>query len=177
VAVLDRVLSAVLALVLVVAGPLLAVEILLAGLDRPPWLVPHDRWAATARTTAWSDGDVRLVLVGLVVAGLVLLVVESGRRRPQALALAARGAGVAVELDRRHLEHWLVAQVEQVEGVASAQAKIGSRTAVIGATAVGRDTGPVAARVREAVTGHLDGLGLDRMPRVRVKVEAGKAPR
>lgn len=173
--ILDRALSAALALALLAGGLVTAVELVLAGFDRSPWLIPYDRWLATARTTPWSDAGVRLFCAGLVVAGLSLLVVEGLRRRPDAFALAAQGSGVAAELDRRKLERWLVEQVEQVEGVVHAGAKVGARAAMVEVSSVGRDTAPVAVGVKEHAGRCLDQLGLDRPPRLRVKVRPPSA--
>lgn len=166
----DRVLSAVLGLALLVGGLVTAIEIVLAGLGRSPWLLPHDRWAEMARTTAWSDTDVRPIAAGLIAAGVVLLVVEAARRRPEALTLAAGGSGVVSELERQGVERWMVERVERVEGVSAAGVRIGSRSVVVEATSVGRDIATVDRGVREAAAGGLESLRLDRTPRLRVKV-------
>jgi len=166
----DRVLSAVLGLALMVGGLVTAIEIVLAGLGRSPWLLPHDRWAEIARTTTWSDTDVRPIAAGLIAAGVVLLVVEAARRRPEALTLAAGASGVVSELDRQGVERWMVQRVERVEGVSAAGVRIGSRSVVVEATSVGRDIATVDRGVREAAAGGLESLGLDRTPGLRVKV-------
>ena len=168
--ILDRVLSAVLGLALMVGGLVTAIEIVLAGLGRSPWLVPHDRWAEWARTTAWSDTDVRLIVAGLIAVGALLLVVQGVRRRPEALTLAAGDSGVVAELDRHGAERWMVERIERVEGVAGAGVRIGSRSAVVEATSVGRDTATVDRGVREAAASGFESLNLDRTPRLRVKV-------
>lgn len=169
-AVLDRVLSAVLAFALLVGGLLVAVEIVLAGLGRGPWFVAHDRWAASARTTPWSDADVRLALAGLVVLGVLLLVVAGARRRPEELPLVARGGGVVSTLDRRTVERWLVGQVEGVDGVSGAGVRIRHGSTSVEATSLGRDVGAVEPGVREVASSSLASLDLDRVPRVRVRV-------
>lgn len=169
-AVLDRVLSAVLGFTLLVGGLLAAVEIVLAGFGSGPWLVAHDRWVASARTTPWSDGDLRLVLGGLVVVGALLLVMAGARRRPEVLALAAGGGGVASTLDRRTVERWLVGRVEGVDGVSGAGVRIRHGSTSVEATSLGRDAGAVEPGVREVATRSLESLNLDRVPRLRVKV-------
>lgn len=170
--VVDRVLNAVLALALMAGGLVAAIEIILAGLGRSPWLVPHDRWAESLRTTLWSGTDVRPLFAGLIVAGALLVLLEGVRRRPQALALAAGPPGVVTELDRQGVERWLVRRIEGVEGVADAGARIKRRSAVVEATSVGRDTITVDRGVREVAAAALESLDLDRTPRVRVKVRA-----
>lgn len=172
--IVDRVVSAVLGLALLVGGLLVAIEIVLAGLNRSPWLLAHDRWIALARTTAWSEPDLRLTFAGLVVAGALLLVVELARRRPQVLPLAAQGPGVVTVLDRREVERWLVERVERVDGVAGAGVRVGSRSALVEATSVGRVTGEVEVGVRQVASDSLESLHLDRATRLRVKVRPRK---
>ncbi|CAN5232357.1 hypothetical protein BH24ACT1_BH24ACT1_07210 [soil metagenome] len=168
--IVDRVLSAVLALVLLAGGLVVAVEIVLAGLGRPAWLVPHDRWAASARTTPWSETDLRLVFAGMIAVGVLLLVVEGARRRPDALLLAGRGPRVVSELDRRGVERWLVERIEGVEGVVGAGVHVGAKSAVVEATSLARDTGTIDQGVRQVAVDALNSLGLDHPLRVRVKV-------
>lgn len=170
----DRLLSAVLALALMAVGLVAAVEIVVAGLGGSPWLVPHDRWAESARTTRWSDPGLRLAFAGLIAAGLALLALQVARRRPEALSLAAGGRGVVSEVDRRALERWLAERVEGVGGVAHARARIRARSAVVEAASVGRDTDPVEQGVRQMAAGSLESLQLDRTPRLRVKVRPRK---
>lgn len=168
----NRVLCAVLALSLVVGGLLAAAEVVLAGLGREPWLVPYERWERVLRTTPWSDGGVRLVLAGLVAAGVALLALEAVRRRPEELAMAPGPAAEAV-VDRRSAERWLAGRVHRVEGVVDASARLGRRTAVVRVGSVGRSTEGLEPRVREAVAGHLDELGLAKPLRVGVEVRPG----
>ena len=170
----DRILGAVLALALIVVGVVAAVEILVAGLGGSSWIVPHERWAESARTTRWSDADLRLAFAGLIAAGILLLVLQAVRRRPEALPLAAGGPDVASEVDRRGLEQWLAEQAEGVEGVAHARARVRARAAVVEAASVGRDTAPVEEGVRQVSASSLESLGLERMPRLRVKVRSSK---
>lgn len=169
-AALDRVLSAVLAFALLVGGLLVAVEIVVAGLGHGPWLVAHDRWAASARTTPWSDADLRLLLAGLVVVGALLVVVAGARRRPQGLPLAAGGEGVVSSLDRRTVERWLAGRVEGVDGVSSAGVRITNSSTSVEATSRGRDAGAVEPGVQAVADTSLASLNLDRVLRVRVKV-------
>lgn len=70
-----------LAVLLVVGGPMVAVEIVLAQLGRPALLIPWLVWAVWLGGQSWATSIVRLFLAGLVVVGLVLLVV--GRLRPR----------------------------------------------------------------------------------------------
>lgn len=167
---LNRVLCALLALLLLVGGLLVAVEILLAGLDRSPWLVPHDQWRDWATTTSWSQREARLLFVGLAVVGLALLLVELWRRRPSSMPLAAGPGGVASDLDRRGIERWLAERVRRVEGVSQAQAEVGARVVRVRAGSVGGDAAAVEQRIREMVRGSLEELALGRTLQAKVDV-------
>lgn len=166
----NRVLCAVLALSLLVAGVVVAVEIVLAGLQRGPWLVPHDRWQRWALTTSWSDRSARVLFVALVAVGLGMLAVEWWRRRPSSLSLEATSGGVAADLDRRGVERWLADRVERVEGVTEAHAEVGARVLRVRAGSVGDDVSGVERRTREALGRHLEELALARPPRVKLDV-------
>ena len=88
--VLNRVLSTLLALVLLLGGLLAVVEIVLAALGRPHWLVPHQQWSRWLTEQTFASAVVRAVLVGLAVLGLLLLVAALRRGGPGTLALPAR---------------------------------------------------------------------------------------
>ena len=71
--VLNRVLSTLLALVLLLGGLLAVVEIVLAALGRPHWLVPHEQWSSWLAEQTFASAVVRAILIGLAVLGLLLL--------------------------------------------------------------------------------------------------------
>lgn len=171
----NRVLSAVLALSLLVAGLVVAAEIVLAGLQRDPWLLPHDRWRRWATTTMWSDRSARVLFVALVAAGLALLAVEWWRRRPSSVPMASGSGGVAVELDRRRMERWLADRLQRVEGVTQASTEVGARVVRVQAASVSADRGGVEQRIRDAVARHLEELALVRPLRVKVDVRSRRA--
>lgn len=168
----NRILCAVLALALLAGGLVVAVEIVLAGLGRRPWLVPHDGWRNWATVTTWSARSARVLFAALVVVGLALLALELWRRRPPALPLASATGDVAAELDRRSMERWLADRVERVEGVSGAQAEAGAKVVHVRADSVGGDAGVVEQRVRDAVGRHLEELALARPLRVKVDVRS-----
>ena len=166
----NRAVCAVLALVATVAGVLVAAEILAAGVDRGPWLVPYDRWDRWARATSWSDGDVRLASAAMLLAGAAILLVQLVRRRPDALELAAGAGGVGARVDRRGAERWLAERAGEVDGVIAARARIGRKAATVHAGTLERDTGAVARRLQEVLEAHLAQLGLERPLRVKADV-------
>lgn len=173
----NRVLSAALALSLVVGGLLVAAEVVVGVVGRGPWLVPYDRWERSARTTPWSDGDVRLLFAALVLAGAVLLVVEVARRRPEALTVRSGKGGVEAQLDRRGVERWLADKLERVDGVTEARARLGRKDVRVHVGTVERDTATTKQRVDEAIARHLGELELDQALPARVEVRSRRPAR
>ena len=164
----NRVVSAVLALALLVGGLLVAVEIVVAGFERRPWVLPHDRWYTSARLRSWDSAPPRWIFIGLVVAGLLLLVLQLARRRPTALALTP--GAVPTDIGRRSLEKSLVRETSKVDGIAAAKAKVKNDRADVVASSNRRQTGDLEPRVAETLNRKMGALGLARPPAVRVKV-------
>jgi hypothetical protein len=170
----NRVVSAVLALGLLAGGLIVAVEIVVAGFDRRPWVLPHDDWYDSARTRLWEDAPPRWIFIGLVVAGLLLLLLQFARRRPTALSMTP--GGVPADLGRRSLERSLVREATRVDGVSAAKAKVNEDRVDVVASSNRRQTGDLEPRVTQALDRRLGALGLARPPSVRVKVQ-GRAER
>lgn len=171
--VLNRVLCALLALAVLAAGLLVAAEILAAGLDRGPWIVPYDRWQRTLRTTPWSDLAVRLVSAGMVVVGVVILVLQAWRRRPGALVLAPTAGGAAARLDRRRAEQWLSEHLGRVDGVGSAAVRLDAKVARVRARTTEADPSATERRLRDDLDHQLERLGLE--SRLRTKLDVHRA--
>jgi hypothetical protein len=171
--IVNRVLAAVLALALLVGGLLAAVEIVVAGFGRKPWLVPHDRWYRSARTRSWQSAPPRWIFIGLVVAGLGLLVAQLARRRPTVLELTP--AAVPADVARRSLERALVREASRVDGVAAAKVKVDKDRAEVLATTNRRRSDELEPRVVQALDRRVGSLGLARPPAVRVKVRSRSA--
>ena len=167
--VLNRVLATLLALALFLGGLLAVAEIVLAALDRPSWLVPHEQWAQTLTGESFTGSIVRAVLVGLVVIGLLLLITGLRRGKPGSIPLPARTDGVRVTASRRGLERSFATSARRADGVRSARAKIGRRKVKITATTAVR-SGDLQQPVTAAVTERLDELGLTGVLRPRVTV-------
>ena len=164
----NRVLAAVLALALFVGGLLIAVEIVVAGFDRRPWVVPHDDWYNSARLRSWESAPPRWIFIGLVAAGLALLISQLARRRATTLALTP--GSVPADLGRRSLEKSLVREASRVDGVSAAKAKIKDDRADVIASSNRRQTDDLGPRVTQALDRRMGALGLARPPAVRVKV-------
>lgn len=165
----NRVLAAVLGLALLAGGLVVAVEIVVAGFDRRPWVLPHDDWYRSARLRAWESAPPRWIFIGLVVAGLLLLALQLARRRPGALALTP--GAVPAEVGRRSLERSLAREATRIDGIAGAKARIGKDRAEVVATSARRQTDDLPPALTEAVGRRMAAVGLARPPAVRVKVQ------
>jgi hypothetical protein len=163
-----RVVSALLALGLLVGSLLAVVEIAAAALDRGHVLVPYSEWTDWLRTHSWDDRIVEALLGGLVVLGLLLLLLALRRGKPAALALRGRTDRVDVTASRRSVEKSLAAAAARTTGVAGASASVSRRTARVEARTAARSEPGIREEVESAVRRRLDSLGTKRRMRTRV---------
>ncbi|MGZ4436029.1 MAG: DUF6286 domain-containing protein [Nocardioidaceae bacterium] len=163
-----RLISALLALALLLGSLLVVAEIVAAALGRPPALVPYPEWTSWLRTHSWNNWIVTMVLGGLVVLGLLLLLLAVRRGKPASLALRSDCDGVDVTASRRNLEKSLAAAAARTTGIIGASASVSRRTARIDARTVAPSEPGVREDVEAAVRGRLDSLGLERRMRTRV---------
>ncbi len=172
---LIRILSALLALVLFVGGLLAAAEIVTALFGGGPLLVPHETWSSWLKDHTWEDPVVLAGLAVLVLVGLVLLFVALKRGRSREIALPGTTGGVSVTADRRGVEKAVAAAARRTDGITEASASAGKRTVHVAARTQRRSEGDLDQRVRAAVTGRLEDLGLGRLrPRVKVTRKDGR---
>jgi hypothetical protein len=167
--IVNRVLAAVLALALLVGGLIVAVEIVVAGFDRRPWVLPHDDWYRSARLRTWDSAPPRWIFLGLIAAGLLLLFLQLARRRPTALALTP--GAVPADVGRRSLERSLAREAAGVDGIAAAKAKVGKEKAEVVASSNRRQTDDLEPMVSQALDRRMAAVGLARPPAVRIKVQ------
>jgi len=168
------VLSALLALLLVVGGLLVAVEIVLAQLGRQALLIPSSAWASWLGGQTWDTFTVRLVLAGLVVVGLLLLILALRPGKPRRLALPATGSNLHVSIARRALQQNLADTAARASGVASASAKAGRRTVTVTATTANPNNTEVQKAAQAMVNQRLEQLGLARRLHSRVRIERSR---
>ena len=164
----SRIVSALLAMALVLGSLLGVVEIVAAALGRAPALVPYPEWTGWLRTHSWNDWIVNAVLGGLVVLGLLLLLLAARRGKPASLALRSTSDGVDVAASRRSVEKSLAAAAARTSGVAGAKASVSRRTARVKARTAGRSEPGIREEVEAAVMRRLDSLSLGRRLRIRV---------
>jgi hypothetical protein len=170
--IVDRLLSVVIALVMVVVGLVVAVEVGHTLLGQPGYLVvPWQDAAAWMHGQAWNDPVVRAVGIGLTVLGLALLLAELSVRRPALLVLRPRTEGITCAVSRRGLDRAIAARADEVDGVRRATTRVYRRRAAVTAVTALRDPGDLQSRVETATTEWVGRLGLVRPPAVRVRVK------
>src|SRR3954447_24560018 len=173
--VLNRVLATLLALALLLGGVVAVVEIVLAALDRPSWLVPHEDWSSWLTEQTLSSGIVCALLVGTVVLGLLLLTAALRRGKPGALRLPGRTDGVRVSASRRGLERSLATAPRRADRLRGARARARRRSVRVKATTALRSTDDLQQPVTTIVTERLEQLGLAGVLRPRVTVSRKSA--
>ncbi|MGY0234171.1 hypothetical protein [Longispora urticae] len=153
----NRLASVLLALALLGAGIVLAVEGILVAAGRPSWIVPRRAWYETATTTRWADTPVLVVSVAAVVLGLAVLVIQLRRWAPDRLPVTADGWHV----QRRATERHLVEAANRVPAVTVTRARL-RRGWKLAVTATGRrdDRPAVHKAVREELA-HLSAPSTD----------------
>jgi hypothetical protein len=175
--IVTRLVSALLALALLVGGLLAAVEIGAAALGREDDLVVDWRdWRQDLLDTPWEDYVVRVALAAMVAVGLLLLFLLLARRRPTAVRLADRSQGATADLDRGGLERHLTSCLERVDGVGGLGVRVRGGKARVSAVTPSRDTAPVEASLRNAAERALGELGLASPLPVRVLVSSRREP-
>jgi hypothetical protein len=167
----NRLLATLIALVLLFAGLLVAIEIAFAQAGADPVLLPHHRWYRALRDAEWSDPSTRVVLGLMVAIGLALLVFEALKRRPSTLS-SQPGESARYEFDRRSLEASLRRTAQSLDGVDRARARARPGTLDVTARA-SRSLAPEAEpRLDGLVNTRVDELELDPDPTVRVKIKS-----
>ncbi len=154
---LDRVLSVLLALVLVALGILVPIEVIRALADADP-LLPYPQVADFLRERSWSAGPViagSAVLAGL---GLVLILAELKPRRPTQLALTTDTDAVTADISRRSLARAVAHAVANTPGVESASATVGRRRIRVRARTLLRAPNGLADQARQRAQAVVDSL-------------------
>ncbi|WP_019819097.1 DUF6286 domain-containing protein [Saccharomonospora saliphila] len=176
----NRLLTAVLSLVLIAAGVLLIIEVVAAGVGAQPvvwdWRALH-RWADD---TAWQDGVVQLISLILLVVGLVLLLAEL--KRPRLVRLRARPIGepsearpVDTAYTRRGVATAVRSAVADLDGVRSARVSVKRRVVRVTAKTASHDRASVQELRRaadEAARARLADLDLRSAPSIKIRTRS-----
>lgn len=169
----QRVLSALLALALLVGGVIALIEIILADTNESTSLIDRQAWRQHGLDNMWTADSVRAVLYGGCAAAAILIIVALARPRP--LVLAAQPADdMDVVVRRRGLQASLGRAVRTVDGIGTAKVKFRRRTVRVKARARWNDTSGLPDAVTAAVTDRLAAFQLAAPPNVKVAVRAKK---
>ncbi|MFG1649818.1 Asp23/Gls24 family envelope stress response protein [Micromonospora sp. NPDC049275] len=117
----NRVATALLALVLLAGGVLLAAQALLVTLGRPTALLIRPGWYDALTTTRWHDPEVRAVAGVAVLLGLVVLAAQLRRWTPVRLRVDERDGW---HLHRRCVERRLTDAADTVPGVRGTRVRV-----------------------------------------------------
>ena len=169
--ILLRVLAVLLAAALLALGVVVTVEIALAALGRPPWVLPHPQATAALRDNTWASGLARAVGAALCALGLLLLLPALRPGPPTALPLTPLTDGVETQVSRRGLQQTLRDAAGRVDGVRRARAKVNRRTVKIRASSSLRDPGDLPQQIEQRVHAALDELSLRRPLNVKVSTD------
>jgi hypothetical protein len=172
----NRVVMILLALALMAAGVLAAVEVGLAALSRPPLVVQREHVTEVLQRSRWADVPVRGVLLAVAVVGLVLLVAQLVPRRTRLLPITDPTPGVTTATTRRSLERALRRAATGADGIVAASVTASRRRVKVRAVTGLRDVTGLRTGLVAAVTEQLDGIGLARRPALSVSLRR-KEPR
>ena len=173
----NRVLSVLLALVLVALAVLIPIEVIRALAGGEGWLVlPYPPVAEFFQENSWSAGWVITISAVVAALGLVLVLAELWRRRPGMFTMTTGTDSLAAGISRRSLARALAQAATDVPGITRASAAVTRRRAVVDATTLLRDPGDLAERAQERVDRLLDSLALARTPRARVRLKHRREP-
>ena len=168
----NRVLAVLLALAFLVLGIVTIVEIVARAVGHAGHvLIPYARPARWLDGQAWTAHWVIAGLIVLAALGLILLVSQLKPRQPGLLVLHSDVDGVTVATPRKSLSRAMSRIAGDVDGISSARADLGARTAKVTAVTHLRDTTGLADTVQSTVSTWLTGLGLERTPTVRVSLD------
>ncbi|HSS09894.1 MAG TPA: DUF6286 domain-containing protein [Acidimicrobiales bacterium] len=166
----NRLVSALLALALIVAGVVVAVEIVLASLGQPPWLLAWHDWHHWALAHSWTAAPVRATLWGLCVAGALLFMLAFARQ-PVELDTDSSDPQVKAQIRRSSLETSLRRAAQQVDGIASARVRVSRQKVQATARSRRRDTTGLPEAVKDTVSHRLRAFHLTDEPAVHVRVD------
>lgn len=172
---LNRLLAAVVASGVIAAAVVTTIEVVRWALGMTSLLVPWRDWGRTLSTLTADDGRLLVVSGVACVAGLLLLLFEVKRRRPDALPTRPLVQDVPTVATRRGVASAATTAARSISGVTDARAGVRRGAVSVGVTTRARGQGAaLAPEVRAAVQHSLDDLELVRRLRIKVDVkEAG----
>ena len=175
---LSRLLAPLLALALIAAVVLFAIEVVAAGVGAQPAVVHWHGAYDAAKHNNWTDAGPILIAIALIVVGLLLLATQLARRRITHHPLTERSPGVEASLTTAGLRSAVRGAATSIDGIGSARLKIRRRSGKLTATTHGSDpavASGLSEAVNTAVHDRLAVIDLAHPPRLRITVRPGKA--
>ncbi len=174
--ILLRLLSPLLGLAVAALAGFVALEVIWAWV-RPadgPVALPWPAWRATLQEWTWTSTPVRLIAVGLIIAGLLLVGVaaRSGRRE---VRLSNPAPEITVTTSPRSLARLVGNHVRALDHVASASVTASRRKVWVRAVS-GRTADVAEPSITQAVQALLSELPLAQTPQVAVAVSDIRKP-
>jgi hypothetical protein len=167
-----RVLAPLLGIAVATAGVLLVIEVVSAWVlpeQNGGLLVPWSGWLATLASLSWNQSPVPAVVIGVGVAGLLLIIIGAAARRT-GVRLQAPKVDTTVTMPPRVLARLVGNRVRESGDVLSASVTASARRVAVSALA----WHDAPSDLREVLVGRvrelLDDLPLRRHPRVAVSV-------
>lgn len=164
---LSRLLAVLLGLVLLLGGLALALEIGLSYAAGHPVLFPYRSWLAYGRRTSWQSGAVLITAGVVLLVGVLMLLTTIRRRRPLAVAGAARER-MTVTFARGPLEKALGRLATRTSGLEDVRVRLGKKQVAVSGSSLSRDLKTAGDGVRQSVAGGLQRLPLAAPPAVDV---------
>lgn len=173
---IDRILTLVVGFALFLLSGLVVVEIIHAALNNPkPLLLPYPSVAEFFRSHRWSAGWIVAGAIVLILLGSLLVISEFRRRRPALLVIRSTDPQVVAGISRRSVKRLLATEIGAVPGVEKTSTRIGrSRAKVTAVTWIGAPDN-VESEAMARGQSALDGLHLQKAPRLALTVTAGKS--
>lgn len=168
----DRVISFVMALALLVLGVLIPVEVVRTRLlDRPGHLLlPFEQLSSTLHSTQWRSSGVLVSSAAIALTGLILLLVELKPRRAWLLTMAGSDRGLVTVISRRSAARTLTRAAVGVERVSDARTTVTRRRATVTARTSSPDAKGVTEQLSQRLEQAVAELDLVRPPRTRVRL-------
>ncbi len=174
---LTRLLALVLALALIVAGAIAAIELAAAAGNSHDVIVPYQHWWRSTNVAHWNTGWVTLTALIACAGGILLLATQLGRQRTSEIALRTRRPDVEASVERRALERSMREALNDIDGVGRNRVRIRNERARVAVHADGLCEPGLAGRVGDAAQERLDGLELAQPLRLNVRITPRAAKR
>lgn len=173
---LTRLLALLLALLLVAAGAISAIELVAAAGNSHDVIVPYQRWWQSTIAADWNTGWLTLTALLACATGILLLVAQLVDRRASEVALRERRPGIAVSVERRALERSMREAVNDVDGVSRSQVRIRQQRATVAVRANELREPDLELRVSDAAQHRLDTLDLAQPLRLAIRITPKATP-